>query len=209
MNARQGTPILPRDAMFRQMFGRLSMFTLPDGRRIYPMVARVEVSECLDTLSQTPGDILIRLEEGWGAIPFESIVPISAHVYRSSNIAGVIGQQNRLPYNAVVADPAGWWTGTPDFEWTVDRAGLYLAEMTARKTANNIASCSIRTAPGLIVLAVGNDIANQRGTQVTAMLSLEAGAKVTSSAFNNAAGTYEGGGSGIMYFKLSRLFATD
>lgn len=60
-----GTPLLPRDLMMQILYGRLFAVKLPDGRRIYPMAARQDISESLDILGQVPGMILIRGEDFW------------------------------------------------------------------------------------------------------------------------------------------------
>lgn len=65
IQATKGTPLLPRDILMQQMFGRFCAVKLPDGRRIYPMAARQDISESLDILSQVPGTILVRGPEFW------------------------------------------------------------------------------------------------------------------------------------------------
>ena len=70
--ARVGTPILPRDFITCMLSGRLAAFRLTDGKVLYPVTARNDVSSGLDMLSQTPGDTLVRGEEFWegrGATP--------------------------------------------------------------------------------------------------------------------------------------------
>ncbi len=65
MEATKGLPLLPRDVLMQQLYGRFCAVKLPDGRVIYPMVARQDISESLDILSQVPGTILVRGEQFW------------------------------------------------------------------------------------------------------------------------------------------------
>lgn len=63
----KGTPLLPRDLLIQIMFDRLAAFEMINGRTLWPMTARNDVSQALDTLSQTPGDVLVRGDEWWEA----------------------------------------------------------------------------------------------------------------------------------------------
>jgi hypothetical protein len=65
IEARSGTPILPRDIITAMLSNTLIAITLPNGRTLYPMPARIAVSEALDALSQTDGDILVRRDGIW------------------------------------------------------------------------------------------------------------------------------------------------
>lgn len=68
VEAVKGTPLLPRDILTSMLYGRLCIFQLSDGRMIYPMSNAIGTSEALDTLTQTPGQAVIRGEDGW--IPY-------------------------------------------------------------------------------------------------------------------------------------------
>lgn len=63
--ARAGTPILPRDVMTSMFSQRLVAIHMPNGKVLYPMKLKAEVSQALDTISQTPGAMLVRGEEFW------------------------------------------------------------------------------------------------------------------------------------------------
>lgn len=63
--ATRGTPLLPRDVMTMQLYNRLGGFILPDGRRLYPVTARTDVEQALDTITQTSGEVLRKTEAGW------------------------------------------------------------------------------------------------------------------------------------------------
>lgn len=65
MEQRANTPLLPRDVVTAMMFNQLANFQLPDGRMLYPMPARTEVSFALDAITQTEGAFLRRGGNGW------------------------------------------------------------------------------------------------------------------------------------------------
>jgi len=62
---RSGTPILIRDLQTMMMYNRFTTFVLPDGRKIYPMAARQDVSDSLDAICPLPGALLVRTADGW------------------------------------------------------------------------------------------------------------------------------------------------
>lgn len=63
----EGTPLLPRDIMTMMLSGRLFAFILDDGKVLWPMEARTDVSDALDAIANQPGQSLIRGENGWQA----------------------------------------------------------------------------------------------------------------------------------------------
>lgn len=65
----KGTALLPRDLMTMVMYGRFCGIKWPDGRSIYPMTARQDISESLDILAQVPGSMLFRGADWWEAVP--------------------------------------------------------------------------------------------------------------------------------------------
>lgn len=64
-----GTALLPRDLMTMIMAGRAYFYTRTDGTRIYSFAMVKDVSESLDVIGQTPGDILFRGPKSWLALP--------------------------------------------------------------------------------------------------------------------------------------------
>lgn len=68
MNARAGTPILPRDVFTSLFYGRLAAFIMTNGKVIWPMAARTDVSDALDVITQTPGYFLRRGNAGWEGV---------------------------------------------------------------------------------------------------------------------------------------------
>jgi len=73
-NAVEGSPLLPRDLQTAMTFDRLFLFEIEDGRVLYPVKLKREVSEALDTITQTVGQILQRTENGWEGISFSNAV---------------------------------------------------------------------------------------------------------------------------------------
>jgi hypothetical protein len=60
-----GLWLQPRDIWTAAVAGRLWYFELEDGKKLFPMAARVSMSQSLDILSQEPGSILVRGNEFW------------------------------------------------------------------------------------------------------------------------------------------------
>ena len=65
--AMEHLPVRPFDALLAAMAGRLWAVEADDGRTLYSMAARGDVSKNLDVLNQEPGRILIRGPEFWEA----------------------------------------------------------------------------------------------------------------------------------------------
>lgn len=68
MRMSKGSQYLWRDLIFMANAGRLFHFMLPDGRKVFSMAARTNISDVLEAISQTPGAILIRAENWWDVI---------------------------------------------------------------------------------------------------------------------------------------------
>lgn len=77
MNMVEGTPLLPRDVMTMMLANRLFAFVTEQGKVLWPMPARIDVSEALDTINNEPGKSLIRGEQGW-----EEYIPGQGGGYR-------------------------------------------------------------------------------------------------------------------------------
>lgn len=124
----ENSPLLPRDALTMMLSARLMAFILPDGRILWPMTARNDVSEALDVLGDAQeGDQLIRGKDSWtltqgqgggGAFNF--------HLVSLSGSNQPFSSGNRQPtWNNVEADPAGWWDSANN-GFTPDLPGWYL-----------------------------------------------------------------------------------
>lgn len=69
----RGTPLMPRDMLIAQLYGRLTMFVLDDGRHLWPKEAVMEVSKALDILSAIEGYTLRRGPTAWEGVPFPTL----------------------------------------------------------------------------------------------------------------------------------------
>ncbi len=65
----KGSGMYPRDVLLKAMRGRLYFWTTPDGWKWYSMAAIGDISESLDVLAQTVGDVLVRAADRWRAPP--------------------------------------------------------------------------------------------------------------------------------------------
>lgn len=65
----KGSGLYPRDVHLMAMRGRLYTWSTPDGWRWYSMAAIGDISESLDVLAQTVGDILVRATDRWRPPP--------------------------------------------------------------------------------------------------------------------------------------------
>lgn len=133
VDATARTPLLPRDIITMMMYNRVAAFTLPDGRTLYPMPVKADVSEALDALSQTDGDTLVRENGVWVGKPY----------------AGGGGGGGNAHYTLLTANYGAWldggsgvappWANAPlnPMEWAdlaargirPTIAGTYLAEV--------------------------------------------------------------------------------
>lgn len=65
LEAIDGTPFLPRDLPVMIAYGRFASLTLDDGRQIFSMAQRNDISQSLDILAQLPGSMLYRGTDYW------------------------------------------------------------------------------------------------------------------------------------------------
>ena len=65
----KGSGMYPRDVLLKAMRGRLYAWTTPDGWKWYSMAAVGDITESLDVLGQTVGDILVRALDRWRPPP--------------------------------------------------------------------------------------------------------------------------------------------
>lgn len=68
INATRGTYLYPRDHLLQTIYGRAFTVVLTDGRKLYPMSARIDTSELIDILAQLEGDLLTRGSDFWQGI---------------------------------------------------------------------------------------------------------------------------------------------
>lgn len=94
------SPLLPRDLTTMWFYNRMYAFQTEDGKVIFPMPARNDVSASLDTLSQTSGDMLIRRDQFWEPISLEEVrqtLGVWNVIYNGPVTAGVNHMDFALP----------------------------------------------------------------------------------------------------------------
>lgn len=75
----KGTPMLPRDALMAAIGGGGPIIVFPDGRKLYPMAASVNLSEMLDLITPVNGSIMVRWADYWVGLNPPSDVSILAY----------------------------------------------------------------------------------------------------------------------------------
>lgn len=65
----KGTPMLPRDSLMAAVYGKGPPLFFPDGRRLNNMATAINMSNLLDNVSFEKGDILVRHQNLWQALP--------------------------------------------------------------------------------------------------------------------------------------------
>ncbi len=63
-----GAPILPRDYLMQVLYKRTGYIVMPDGRKVFSVVARQDVSLLLDTIGQTLGSVFYRGNSLWDVV---------------------------------------------------------------------------------------------------------------------------------------------
>jgi hypothetical protein len=143
-NAVEGTPLLPRDLMISMFYGRLAAFELDDGRTLYPMAAKLDVSEALDAINQEPGRGLIRGPTLWEPYDPQELQPLTL---RSTVVIGS-------------PTPAVEWLGAGDYS----RLAIVIAGVTASVSSNR--SVQVGTAGGAVFHTGATDYHNILATGV-------------------------------------------
>lgn len=69
IQATAGTPFLPRDLLTAAMAGRLFSITVEGEGTLYPVAARIDVSQSIDILGNKEGQLLIRTNDLWLQLP--------------------------------------------------------------------------------------------------------------------------------------------
>ncbi len=98
----------PRDVLLKAMRGRLYFWSTTDGWKWYSMAAVMDVSNSLDALAQTVGDVLVRATDRWRAPPAGAAGQVLTHQGAAdppiwlTPAGGLI--QEELPGSPVVLD---------------------------------------------------------------------------------------------------------
>lgn len=67
------TTLLPRDMLMMSLFGRVGYVVTLDGRKVYSMASMQDVSNLLDTIAQTRGDVMFRGPTWWQRLPIGTL----------------------------------------------------------------------------------------------------------------------------------------
>lgn len=108
----QNSPLLPRDVLTMMLYNRLWAFDIEGLGWRWPLPAITEVSDTLDVLGDTVGDLLVRTPEGWRAQadPNAGAGQLNAHLATISGTSPTyVSGQTVVEWNAVLNNPKGWW----------------------------------------------------------------------------------------------------
>lgn len=133
--ATEDSPLLVRDVVTMQLYGRWLAFTLPDGRTLMPQPPINDVSEALDVLGNTVGSFLRRTPDGWRTVPGPTVYPFRgcsvSYVNASINIsAGFV-----VPWNVEAFDTDNFHSNTVNPSRFTIPAGVSYVEVTMQVVA--------------------------------------------------------------------------
>ena len=114
-----GTPLYPRDILTSMLANRFCQFQMPDGRILYPVTTRNQVSEALDAISQTEGFILVRGEQFWEARPYVPGLEDGALVQITSPFSWTTAGTYAVPFDEAVYDSALLWDASQPTRLTI------------------------------------------------------------------------------------------
>ena len=129
MESTRGTPLMPRDLLTMAMAGRLWLIVDENGKEIWPVAVRNDISQALDILSKKPGSIMYRGPDIWegskpplgslnalfatddGRVEWRPVMALQqtykTRLERTTNItaSGIID----MPWQTAIFDEAGLW----------------------------------------------------------------------------------------------------
>ncbi len=180
--ATAGTPLLPRDMATMMFAGRLFMFDMLDGRKIYSVQVLKDVSESLDVISQTPGFQLVRGPVYWEGVQRIVGGRIGAIVTRTAASASFASNATgTIIFTAETIDQGAFWSLAAPTRIIIPQAGWY--NFTFESTRSGTGNFSF----DLLVWKNGVLFTSQRG----ANLNSSAGAMARASIIDFcAAGDY-------------------
>lgn len=95
--------------MLAFMYGRAFALQLTNGKQIYSMAARSDVSQSLDVLGNTQGSILIRGPKYWEVQKAGDIVYVGATIYLAANINNVNTTAGFIiPWDTIQQNVGNW-----------------------------------------------------------------------------------------------------
>lgn len=121
-------PVMPRDLLAWQYFNRAYWYRLPDGRKVFSVPSMQDVSLLMDTLGQTPGQLLMRGPTFWAGLN-----PGAHGTVLKINVSGVPEWQADAP----VTPPAEQFMSAGPIDPTVNSANAGASAFTARAIIPN------------------------------------------------------------------------
>lgn len=165
-----GTQLLPRDLLMQSLYGRTGYYVLNDGRRIYSMAARQDISEFLDGLGHDKGSVMARDGLFWTPIPPGSpgqvlMMDGPSGLPKWSSAGGLGGARITTLYkNAADSANTTWpkivsWTSAPIDDlnaWDSNNPAYYFIppDITAFRILGNIHVTNMSESHGLLVEAI-------------------------------------------------------
>lgn len=151
INATEKTPLLPRDVLTMMFYGTLFVAIGPDGKTRFPMQFKVQVSQSLDAISQTPGMMLIRGVEQWEPQPYvaPTVTATPGRYGMTANHIDVTGDGTdwQVVWNTTVAASPLFTLNAATGALTVLQAGVYTVEAMgefAGSSAGDWCSCQLK-----------------------------------------------------------------
>lgn len=167
-----------RDYLTRCIFARMFRVPRPDGKVYYAMVARNDVSQLLEPLGQTKGDMLWRGENWWQSIPWGSLGQVLTIVnedeppeWREPQVGGdgmrLSTTLTLLTTSDTTASAFKGFVHTPEYDILVgaiwlrhaSAAGIVLKAMVATVDNENASGTlsDVHLSPAHTIVAGGND----------------------------------------------------
>ena len=131
-NAVKGTPLLPRDLLISMFYQRLAAIVMPDGKVLWPMPARNDVSQALDALANQPGQMLRRGPAIWE--PVEEIASTAKGCVLTRATAFTVAPANAdtpVTWTGQVVDQNDFFDPTDSTKITCREEGWYAGYMRA------------------------------------------------------------------------------
>lgn len=132
--ATKGTPLLPRDLATMMFAGRFTILMLEDGRKVFSLQQKQDVSFSLDAISQTPGMQLIRGDTYWDAVPQIVGNRVGAKITRSTATANFTSNvENTFSFDTQVLDQAFFWDIANPTKFIIPEVGWYNLYFSAQR----------------------------------------------------------------------------
>lgn len=192
--ATDGTPYYPRDLATSMMYGRLIPYVIGPGFKAYSMATVRDVSDSLDALSSTPGQILRRGDDLWEGVDY---VPSAAHgIELTRGTYTIPSGATWYPLawaSAIHDDSNGWWDIATPTDIVVDSETWYSITFNCRMQQGALGFQAIRITNNGTPIATYNtrygNSANYNWMHIGGQFWLQAGDIINLEVYN-AQGTW-------------------